>query len=108
MRTTKAHLIEALVENKGFTREDAEIAVNGMIDAIVSGLRVGDVNLSNVGTLRLETASERVRRNPQTGEIFTTPAQKVVRWTASPTLTHYINDRISRDTLSTKAPKGSL
>ena len=91
MRTTKAHLIEALIENKGFTREDAEIAVNGIIDAI-----------------RLETAPECVRRNPQTGEIFTAPAQKVVRWTASPTLTHYINDRISRDTLATKAPKGSL
>jgi DNA-binding protein HU-beta len=108
-RVGKAYLIGYLAESNGLTLKDAEKAVNGVLEAIVAALRSGaNVSLANIGTFRRETAPERSRFNPMTGQHFQTEAQEVVRWTTSPTFGHVLNGRISRETLATKAPKGSL
>lgn len=108
-RVTKAYLIDHLVIESSFTRLDATKAVEGVIDAVVEALRAGaDVNLSNVGTLRHEARPEQNRRNPSTGEYFLAPASYTVRWTPSPTLLDVLNGRGDRESLSRKAPKGSL
>lgn len=105
----KQYLIDHLMVEKKFDRDDAVKAVEGVIDALVAALHAGtNVNISNFGTLRVEQVAERVRRNPQTGGAVVVPANKTIRWTASPTLLDLINGRIDRDSLSVKAPKGSL
>lgn len=108
-RVGKAYLVSYLMDNANYTRFDAETAVNLTLEAITHALRAGaNVSFSNIGTLRRETAPARIRRNPQNGETLPVPATEVVRWTTSPTLADVLNDRISRDTLAVKAPKGSL
>ena len=105
----KQYLIDHLMVEKKFDRDNATKAVEGVFDAIVAALHAGvNVSISNVGTLRVERVGERVRRNPQTGAQVTVPENKTVRWTVSPTLFDLINNRIDRASLSAKAPKGSL
>jgi len=104
-RVGKGYLIDALVKD-GQSRPDAEESVNSVLDAIGKALASGvNVSLSNIGTLRVETAAARVRRNPKTGETFHADAHQTVRWTVSPTLVDVLNGRSDRDTLATKAPK---
>jgi DNA-binding protein HU-beta len=108
-RVGKQYLIDYLMVNGGQSRADAEESVNGVLEAIVTALRSGTpVALSNIGTLRPDIQAARPRRNPQTGETFVSPSQLTVRWKASPTLVDVLNGRIVRDSLSAKAPKGSL
>jgi DNA-binding protein HU-beta len=108
-RVGKAYLIDSLILHQRFNHEDAERAVNGALEAIATALRSGtNVSLSNIGTLRRETATARTHRNPQTGERFAVGDQEVVRWTSSPTLLDVINGRTIRESLAVKAPKGSL
>lgn len=108
-RVGKGYLIDSLVQINGFEREGAEKAVNAVLEAIVTALRADtNVSLSNIGTLRRETAPATVRRNPQTGERFLADAHEVVRWTSSPTLLDVLNGWTDRTELATKAPKGSL
>jgi DNA-binding protein HU-beta len=108
-RVGKQYLVDSLVAGKGLARPDADEIVNIVLEAIATALRAGvNVSLSNIGTLRRETAPAATRRNPQTGGTVDVPAKEVVRWTASPTLLGVINGTIDRDSLSVKAPKGSL
>lgn len=108
-RVTKAYLIDHLVIVERFSRDDAVKAVEGFVNAIVAALRSGaDVNISNVSTLRPRRSAERTARNPQTGGRVCVPEKNVVRWTPSPTLLDVINGRTERESLSRKAPKGSL
>lgn len=108
-RVGKAYLINYLVSEKGQTYADATESVNGVLDAIVKALAAGvNVSLSNIGTFRAEVAAPTTCYNPHTEKRFAVDAQNVVRWTSSPTLTALINGRIDRDSLATKAPKGSL
>lgn len=107
-RVGKGFLVQYLVENSGQSRNDAEESVNAVLEAIATALRAGvNVSLSNLGTLRRETAAGRTHRNPQDGSRLWVDAQETVRWTISPTLADVLNGRDQRDKLATKAPKGS-
>ena len=107
-RVGKQYLIDSLMTEKGFTRRDATKATEGLLDAITGALIAGtNVSLSNVGTLRRETAPARTFRNPQTNTPLDVPEREVVRWTMSPTLEDVLNGRSDRESLSRKAPKGT-
>lgn len=108
-RVGKAYLVDYLVTENGQSRADAEESVNAVLEGIATALRAGvNVSLSNIGTLRRETAAGRFHRNPQTGGRLWVDAQETVRWTISPTFTAVLNGRTDRESLATKAPKGSL
>lgn len=108
-RVGKAYLVDYLVVEAGFTRPDAEKAVNAVLEGIATAIRAGaNVSLSNIGTLRMVELAERVRRNPATGENFLAPATKTVKFRPSPTFLNVLNGRTDRDKLATKLPKGSL
>lgn len=108
-RVGKSYLIDYLVANADLDRKQATRAVNGTLDAIVAAL-VSDTNvsLSNVGTLRRETAGATVRRNPATGGTIDVEAKEVVRWTPAPALLEAVNGNSTRTSLSVKAPKGTF
>lgn len=105
----KVYLVDSLMVNKGFTREDANKAVEGVFDAVVTALLADTaVAFSNIGTIRPMEIGPRVRRNPKTGENFDAPAATIVKWKSSPTLLDLINHRIERPSLTAKAPKGTF
>lgn len=108
-RVGKSYLIDYLVAEAGFKREDAEKAVNATLEAIVTALRSKtSVSLTNIGTLKPVTLAPRKRRNPHTGESYQGGELETVRWKLSPTLADVLNGRTVRDQLAVKAPKGTL
>lgn len=105
-KVSKSYLVDYLVVNQDLTRSQAVEAVNGVLDGIVSALAAGvNVNVSNIGTLRVEESPATTRRNPHTGERFPVPATNRVRFTTAPALLDAVNGRSDRTTLSRKAPK---
>ena len=65
----KTELIAALTEKTGFTKKDAEKAVNAVLDSVVGAVAAGDkVTLVGFGTFESRKREGRVGQNPRTGE----------------------------------------
>ncbi len=72
----KSELISAVAE-KGLTKKDAELAVNGVLDTIIAELAKGEkVQLIGFGTFEVRDRVEKQGRNPKTGEAMIVPASK--------------------------------
>lgn len=105
-RATKKNLVDAL-RNRGYTANEATVAVNDVIDAFAELFTEGrDVSVSNFGTFRVVQALPRSVRNPMTGEAWVMGSETTVRWRPSPVLRAFLNGRTDRARLSVKAPKG--
>ena len=62
----KAELIAAVAEKTGFTKKDAEMAVNAMMGEITDALKKGDkVQLIGFGTFEVRSRKARTGRNPR-------------------------------------------
>ncbi len=83
----KAQLIEAVANNAGLKKKEAEAAVNAMTDAIATALANGDkVQLIGFGTFEVKTSGAREGRNPRTGEKIQIPASKRASFSAGAAL----------------------
>lgn len=89
----KKELVNAVKDNMGVTRKEAETAVGAVLDAIVDGM-VGDgkVSLVGFGTFSVVDRAARTCRNPQTGEPIDVPAKKAPKFKASAALKTAVND----------------
>lgn len=66
---TKADLIDGLANKLGLNKNEAEKAVNIVLDDIISALKQNErVNISGFGTFSVSTRQARTGRNPKTGE----------------------------------------
>lgn len=73
----KTELIAKVAENAGFSKKDAEKAINATVDAIAAALAAGDkVQLVGFGAFEVKTRAARTGRNPRTKETITIPASK--------------------------------
>ena len=62
----KTELIAAITENSGFTKKDAEKALNAVVDVITDALTKGEkVQIVGFGSCEVKDRPERVARNPQ-------------------------------------------
>ena len=83
----KTELIAAITEKTGFTKKDAEKALNSVVDVITEALVKGDkVQLSGFGTFETKAREARVGRNPHTKEAIEIPATRVPAFKASKAL----------------------
>ena len=74
----KAELVAAVAEKTGFTKKDAEAAINAMVASIEDALVNGDkVQLIGFGTFETRERAAREGRNPRTKETITIPASTV-------------------------------
>lgn len=74
----KTDLINKVAESTGLKKKDAELAVNGVFDAIEEALASGDkVQIIGFGTFETRQRSARSGRNPQTGETINIPASTI-------------------------------
>lgn len=65
----KAELIAAVAEKTGFTKKDAEQAVNATVKAVEEALVSGDkVQLIGFGTFEVRQRKARMGRNPRNPE----------------------------------------
>ena len=73
----KTELIAKVAENAGFSKKDAEKAINATVDAITAALVAGDkVQLVGFGAFEVKSRAARIGRNPKTKEAITIPASK--------------------------------
>ena len=83
MTLTKSHLIDAIAEQNGFTKDYSSEIFETLLKIIKRSLESGDdVMISNFGKFCVKEKGERMGRNPSTGEDLMMRSRKVVtfRW----------------------------
>lgn len=84
---TKVELINAIADQAGLTKKDADTALKATVAAITDALKKGDkVQLVGFGTFEVRERGERVGRNPRTKETITIPASKAPAFKAGKAL----------------------
>ena len=89
----KAELIAAVAEKTGFTKKDAEGAVNATVDVIQEALMKGEkVQLIGFGTFEVRQRKARTGRNPRKpGETIEIAASKAPVFKAGKALKDSVN-----------------
>ena len=92
MTLTKAHLIEALAEQNGYTKIQSADTVETLLEIIKRTLESGeDVLLSGFGKFCVNQKRERRGRNPATGQDMMLEPRRVVIFKCSGKLRDKIN-----------------
>lgn len=74
---TKKDIAEIVASQQGITKKEAADVVHTVLETIGSSLARGEkVSLVGFGTFDVRERSERVGRNPQTGEVIQIKASK--------------------------------
>lgn len=106
-RVTTTRLIEIVAADMGSTPDAVRDTVMTTFDAIARANASGhDVAITNFVTFIARRVKRAQRRNPQTGEMFTSPAHQVMRFRVSDHLADAVRRRDRKVTIR-KAPKGS-
>lgn len=83
----KTELVAAVAAKSNLSKKDAEAAVNAVVAAVSEALANGEnVQLVGFGTFEVRERSEKVCRNPRTGESMTVAATKVPAFKAGKAL----------------------
>ncbi len=82
---TRADIVEQIVKKISVPRQQASLVLESMLGEIGQVLAKGkQVKISSFGTFNVREKSERVGRNPRTGETARITPRKVVSFKASP------------------------
>jgi DNA-binding protein HU-beta len=80
---TKAEFVGKIAEKTGFTKVDAEKAVNAFLETITETLQAGEkVAFTGFGSFEVTEREAREGRNPQTGETMHIKASKTPKFKA--------------------------
>ena len=97
---TRMDLSEAVFREMGLSRNESaalvEAVIQHMSDALVAGEQV---KISSFGTFGIREKSERLGRNPKTGEEVPISPRRVLSFRPS----HLMKERVSAGNLSSKA-----
>ena len=76
---TKSALVELLAEkNQNFTKKQVEFIINEVFKQIKTALKNNDnVEIRGFGSFKFREKSEKIGRNPRTGEQLTIPPKKI-------------------------------
>ena len=92
MTLTKAHIVNAVAEQNGYTNKRSFKVVETLLKVITSTLESGeDVLVSGFGKFCVNEKKERMGRNPATGEAMMMAERKVVTFRCSRQLRDKIN-----------------
>lgn len=90
---TKMGLSEAVHLEVGLSRADSAAIVQRVVDAIAEALDKGEqVKIMGFGTLSVHQKSERIGRNPKTGQETTITSRRVVSFKPSTSLKKRVAD----------------
>ncbi len=94
---TRADLAEAVFEKVSLPRNEAAELVESVLKQIVYALERGEpIKLSSFGSFGLRQKSERVGRNPKTGEIVPITPRRVIVFKASNIMKDRINAALAK------------
>ena len=94
MTLTKAHIVEAIAEQIGYTKHQSSEMIETLLEIIKRTLESGeDVLASGFGKFCVKTKHERRGRNPATGEDMMLEPRRVVTFKCSGKL----RDRVKRE-----------
>ncbi len=83
----KSEFVTAIAEKTGFTKKDADKALNAFIESITNALKKGEkVSLIGFGTFEAKKRAARKGKNPQTGAVINIPATTVPTFKAGKAL----------------------
>lgn len=89
---TRADLSDAIYQNVGLSRSESSDLVDTVLDMMADALvEKGALKLSGFGSFSIRQKSERVGRNPKTGEEAIITPRSVVTFKAS----HVLKDRMN-------------
>ena len=81
----KTQLIDKIAEKSGLSKADSKKALDAFIEATAEALKDntdGKLQLVGLGPFSVSERAERQGRNPQTKEVITIPAKKVIKFKA--------------------------
>ncbi len=91
---TRAHLTEVVFEKVGLSRSESAELVESVLNEITDSLVDGEsVKLSSFGSFYVRHKSERIGRNPKTGQEVPISPRRVLVFCPS----HVLKDRINRN-----------
>ena len=91
---TKAHIVEAVAEANGYTRNKSFEIVEILLELIKSALESGnDVMISGFGNFRVKNKKKRRGRNPATGKDIVLAPRKVITFKWSEKLKEKLNTK---------------
>ncbi|MFP4403033.1 MAG: HU family DNA-binding protein [Candidatus Woesearchaeota archaeon] len=79
----KQELVEAIVKETGFTKADAERALEAFMKNVLKSVKKKPVQLVGFGTFKMVKSKARAGVNPQTGEKIRIPAKTSLKFKAS-------------------------
>lgn len=80
----KTELIENIAALSGLTKDKSQIALNALLDCIVTELKNGGtVQLVGFGSFSVDVRPAHMGMNPQKGVKMVIPEKKVVKWKAA-------------------------
>lgn len=93
MGINKGDLVDAVyTKQSDLTKKGATDLVDAVIDVMKGAFQNGEtVKVSGFGTFTVRTKTERVGRNPKTGQEISIPSRRVLTFKASPVLRAAIN-----------------
>jgi integration host factor subunit alpha len=105
---TRADLADAVFEKVGLPRNEAAELVEAVLKQIVYALERGEaIKLSSFGSFGLRQKSERVGRNPKTGEVVPITPRQVIVFKASNIMKERINASLSNPPAAPESGNGS-
>ena len=88
----KTELVNAIAEEAGLSKKDAEKAVKAFVDVTTAELKKGEkVQLVGFGTFEVSARAAREGRNPQTGAPMKIAASKAPKFSAGKALKDAVN-----------------
>ena len=88
----KTELVNAIAEEAGLSKKDAEKAVKAFVDVTTAELKKGEkVQLVGFGTFEVSERAAREGRNPQSGEVMKIAASKAPKFKAGKALKDAVN-----------------
>jgi integration host factor subunit alpha len=92
MTLTKAHIVESLAEQNGYTKKQSVNMIETLLEIIKRTLESGEnVLVSGFGKFCVKEKHERRGRNPSTGEDMMLEPRKVVTFNCSGKLRDRVN-----------------
>jgi integration host factor beta subunit len=90
----KADLVDVVAQQKNLPRQQVEITVDALIEAVAEGLAKGErIDLRGFGAFAVRESAARTGRNPQTGAPIQIEARRVPTFKAGKELRDRVNNR---------------
>ncbi len=88
----KQDLIKNLSIKTGFSSNLSKKIINDLIELLIQNIKMGSLNLKNIGSFKIIYKKARIGRNPKTRKKFNINSRKSISFTASKKILEKLNE----------------